>query len=197
MTGSPQPSTRSNARVIAWCLAGVVAMFGFGFALVPLYEVFCDITGINGKTGGRYEGSVSLERDESRTVEVQFIAQNGPDMPWVFRPVTRSIEVHPGEPTTVVFYAENPTANAMVGQAVPSLAPAEGTLYFHKTECFCFNQQTLQAGETVQMPLVFIVDQALPEHIHKLTLFYTLYDQSAIREVSRINQAITTTNRNG
>ncbi|MDX1755974.1 MAG: cytochrome c oxidase assembly protein [Marinobacter sp.] len=197
MAESQQPSTRSNARVIAWCLAGVVGMFGFGFAMVPLYEVFCDITGINGKTGGRYESVGQLERDETRTVEVQFIAQNGPGMPWVFKPVTRSVEVHPGEATTVTFYAENPTTDEMVGQAVPSLAPAEGTLYFHKTECFCFNQQTLQAGETVRMPLVFIVDQALPEHIHKLTLSYTLYDQSKLREVSRIEQAITTTNGNG
>ncbi|MDX1456486.1 MAG: cytochrome c oxidase assembly protein [Marinobacter sp.] len=197
MAESQPPSARSNTRVIAWCLAGVVGMFGFGFALVPLYEVFCDITGINGKTGGRYESAGQLERDETRTVEVQFIAQNGPDMPWVFKPVTRSIEVHPGEPITVNFYAENPTTKVMVGQAVPSLAPAEGTLYFHKTECFCFNQQTLEAGETVQMPLVFIVDKALPEHIHKLTLSYTLYDQSAMQDVSRIKQEITTTNRNG
>src|SRR5690606_28351087 len=100
-------------------------------ALVPLYDVFCDITGINGKTGGRYEASATEERDENRTVTVQFIAQNGPEMPWHFRPVTRSIVVHPGEPTTVNFYAENPTGQAMVAQAVPSLAPAEGTLYFH------------------------------------------------------------------
>lgn len=188
-SGPPHP--RSNTRVIAWCLAGVVGMFGFGFAMVPLYEVFCDITGINGKTGGRYEATGSEARDESRTVTVQFIAQNGPDMPWVFRPVTRSIRVHPGEPTMVNFYAENPTARAMVGQAVPSLAPSEGTLYFHKTECFCFNQQTLQAGETVQMPLVFIVDRALPEHIRKLTLSYTLYDQSAMQEVSGIGNTLT------
>lgn len=168
---------RSNARVVGWCLASVVGMFAFGFALVPLYDVFCDITGINGKTSGRYESTELTTADMTRTIKVQFLAQNGPDMPWVFRPVARSVEVHPGEATTVNFYAENPTDRDMVGQAIPSLSPSEGTLYFHKTECFCFNQQPLAAGESTEMPLVFIVDRDLPSHITKLTLSYTLYDQ--------------------
>jgi len=168
---------RSNARVIGWCLASVVGMFAFGFAMVPLYDVFCDITGINGKTSGRYESTERTTADMTRTIKVQFLAQNGPDMPWIFRPVARSVEVHPGEAITVNFYAENPTDRNMVGQAVPSLSPSEGTLYFHKTECFCFNQQPLAAGESTEMPLVFIVDRDLPSHITKLTLSYTLYDQ--------------------
>ncbi|MDX1634150.1 MAG: cytochrome c oxidase assembly protein [Marinobacter sp.] len=188
---------RSNTKVVGWCLAGVVGMFAFGFALVPLYEVFCEITGINGKTGGRYESVEVVEPDLSRTITVQFTAQNGPGMPWEFRPVTRSIEVHPGEPTTVQFRAMNPTAETMVGQAVPSLAPSEGTLYFHKTECFCFNQQELKAGESIDMPLVFIVDRDLPAEIHKLTLSYTLYDQQKLQKVSAVKQASTTTNDNG
>lgn len=175
---------RSNSRVIAWCMAGVVGMFGFGFALVPLYDVFCDITGINGKTGGRYQTDASGDEADTRLIKVQFVAQNGPDMPWVFRPMTRMIEVHPGEAVTVNFYAENPTGRAMVAQAVPSLAPSEGALYFHKTECFCFTEQALEAGETVEMPLIFIVDKALPDYLHKLTLSYTLYDQSKLRQAS-------------
>ncbi|MBW4935093.1 cytochrome c oxidase assembly protein [Marinobacter sp. F4206] len=188
---------RSNARVISWCVAGVVGMFAFGFALVPLYDVFCELTGINGKTGGRYEAPVGADADVTRKVQVQFLAQNGPGMPWTFRPVTRSIDVHPGEPVTVNFFAQNPTAEAMVGQAVPSLSPSEGTLYFHKTECFCFNQQPLAAGESTEMPLVFIVDRDLPEHITKLTLSYTLYDQSQQAKVSGPVRPITTTNENG
>jgi len=191
----PQP--RSNARVVGWCLAGVVGMFAFGFALVPLYDVFCEITGINGKTGGRYQETTVAEADISRTVQVQFLASNGPDMPWTFRPVTRSIEVHPGEAVTVAFYAENPTSEPMVGQAVPSLSPSEGTLYFHKTECFCFNQQPLAAGASTEMPLVFIVDPELPEHITKLTLSYTLYDQSKQAQVSDSDEPNKTTNENG
>ena len=115
-------SSRSTNRVVGWCLAGVVGMFAFGFAMVPLYDVFCEITGINGKTGGRYESTEVAEADMTRTVKVQFLASNGPGMTWKFRPVVRSVEVHPGEPTTVNFYAENPTTEAMVGQAVPSLA---------------------------------------------------------------------------
>lgn len=172
----PAPQ-RSNARVIGWCLSGVVGMFAFGFALVPLYDVFCEITGINGKTSARYESTEASVIDMNRTVKVQFLSQNGPDMPWEFRPVQRSVEVHPGEAVTVNFYAANPTDRDMVGQAVPSLSPSEGTLYFHKTECFCFNQQPLAAGENTEMPLVFIVDKDLPAHITKLTLSYTLYDQ--------------------
>jgi len=194
---TPQPSRRSNGRVVGWCMAGVLGMFAFGFAMVPLYDVFCEITGINGKTGGRYESTAVVERDEHRTVKVQFLAQNGPGMPWTFRPVTRSIEVHPGEPVTINYFAQNPTAQAMVGQAVPSLSPSEGTLYFHKTECFCFNQQPLEAGESVEMPLIFIVDKDLPEHITKLTLSYTLYDQKVTPAVSDSARVTKTTNDNG
>ena len=172
----PQHGKRSNGRVIAWCMAGVVGMFAFGFALVPLYDVFCEITGINGKTGGRYEASVTNQVDANRTVTVQFLASNGPGMSWEFRPVTRSIKVHPGEPVTVNFYAENGSDQAMVGQAVPSLSPAEGTLYFHKTECFCFDQQVLAGQSAAEMPLQFIVDQDLPRDIHTITLSYTLFD---------------------
>ncbi len=192
----PQQSRRSNSRVIAWCMAGVVGMFAFGFALVPLYDVFCEITGINGKTGGRYEASAASQVDENRTVTVQFLASNGPGMSWEFRPVQRSVEVHPGQAITVNFFAANPTDHAMVGQAVPSLSPSEGTLYFHKTECFCFNQQPLEAGESVEMPLVFIVDPELPEHITKLTLSYTLYDQGKPAQVSGPAPTDKTTNNN-
>ena len=96
-------ASRSTNRVVGWCLAGVVGMFVFGFAMVPLYNVFCEITGINGKTGGRYESTEVAEADMSRTVKVQFLASNGPGMTWKFRPVVRSVEVHPGEPTTVNF----------------------------------------------------------------------------------------------
>lgn len=180
-------------RVIGWCLASVAGMFAFGFALVPLYDVFCEITGINGKTSGRYEPTETAAADMDRTIKVQFLAQNGPDMPWLFRPVDRSVEVHPGEPTTINFYAENPTGRDMVGQAVPSLSPSEGTLYFHKTECFCFNQQPLAAGQNTKMPLVFIVDPDLPDYITKLTLSYTLYDQGEPQAAIKN----TTTNDNG
>lgn len=193
MSQSSHRSARgSNTKVVGWCLAGVVGMFAFGFAMVPLYEVFCEITGINGKTGGRYETSAPLQRDENRVVTVQFIAQNGQDMPWRFHPEIRSIKVHPGESIVMNYIAENVTERAMVGQAVPSLSPSIGTQYFHKTECFCFTQQKLEAGERVEMPVVFIVDPDLPEHVTRLTLSYTLYDQKI-----DLSSASTTKNDNG
>ena len=188
---------RSNKRTLATLVLVAFGMFGFGFAMVPLYDVFCEITGINGKTGGRYEASATQQVDENRTVTVQFLASNGPGMTWKFRPVVRSVQVHPGESVTINYYAENPTDQPMVGQAVPSLAPSEGTLFFHKTECFCFNQQPLEAGESTEMPLIFIVDKDLPAHITKLTLSYTLYDQGKQSAVTQTSRKDTTTNDNG
>jgi len=172
-----QQSDRKHRRTVVKSLLTVLGMFGFGFALVPLYDVFCDITGLNGKTGGRYElTSETVVVDESRVVRVQFITSNNENMPWEFRPTQYEIKVHPGELVQVDFYAKNPTGKRMIAQAVPSLSPAQGTDYFHKTECFCFNQQVLEAGEETLMPLIFVVDQALPEHLKTLTLSYTIFD---------------------
>lgn len=163
--------------LVAKLILAAVGMFGFGFALVPLYDVFCEITGLNGKVDGQatYEAA-TVEVDTSRKVIVQFVAHNNADMPWTFRPVQAQIEVHPGELTEVAFYARNPTGNAMVAQAVPTITPWEAADYMHKTECFCFSQQTLAAGESVDMPLMFYIDQDIPAHVHKLTLSYALFD---------------------
>ncbi|MBI2381762.1 MAG: cytochrome c oxidase assembly protein [Gammaproteobacteria bacterium] len=164
----------TNAQLAGKLSVAALLMFGFGFAMVPLYDVFCEALGINGKPTGRlaYAGEV----DRSRTVTVQFLAMNDRSMDWQFQPLVKAVKVHPGEPTTVKFYAKNPRGMDMVGQAVPSVAPGEGALYLQKTECFCFNQQTLKAGESIEMPVRFHVDPALPEHIHTLTLSYTLYN---------------------
>jgi cytochrome c oxidase assembly protein subunit 11 len=152
-------------------------MFAFGFALVPIYDVFCEWTGLNGKTGGptTYQAD-SAEIDTTRLVTIQFMASNNAGMSWEFRPMQRQIEVHPGELNEVKFYARNPGTEAMVGQAVPSVSPFKGADYLHKTECFCFNQQQLAAGEEIEMPLLFFIDKALPEDVTKLTLSYTLFD---------------------
>lgn len=179
----------ANRKLVTKLVLVVLGMFGFGFALVPIYQVFCDITGINGKTKGRYLDDVSkVQADQTREIEVQFLSQTGPDMPWAFRPVLESIKVHPGQMVRVDFYARNPTDQTMVAQAVPSLSPSSGVPYFHKTECFCFRQQTLQAGEEVLMPLVFMVDLQVPPEINTLTLAYTLYDQPlAAKTVADVN----------
>jgi cytochrome c oxidase assembly protein subunit 11 len=155
-------------------------MFGFGFALVPIYDVFCEITGLNGKTAGRstYDAA-TVEVQEERLVTVQFTANNNAGMSWEFYPMVNQVQVHPGELTTVKFYARNPTGKTMIGQAVPSVVPFVAADYLHKTECFCFTQQTLAGGETIEMPLLFYIDQAIPADVHKLTLSYTLFDVTA------------------
>ena len=172
--------SQANKRTVYKSLFAVVAMFGFGFAMVPLYDVFCDITGLNGKTAGRYEASKVQDHvvDSNRKVRVQFVTQNNENMPWEFRPVDYQVNVNPGAMIAVDFYARNPTNKPMVAQAVPSLSPSEGTDFFHKTECFCFNRQVLKPGEEVLMPLRFVVDEALPKHLGTLTLSYTLFDQT-------------------
>lgn len=153
-------------------------MFAFVFVvLVPLYNVVCEVLGINGVTGGRYE-AVAAEVDETRTIKVQFIAISNEDMPWGFKPSEKVLRVHPGELGSTVFLATNPVDRDMVAQAIPSIVPARAAAYFNKTECFCFNQQPLQAGASAELPLQFIVDQGLPRDISTITLSYTLFDVS-------------------
>ncbi len=177
MADKPQQYTTSISRLVAKLAITVVAMFGFGFAMVPLYNVFCEITGLNGKTGGRVAYEVTTaDIDKHRNVTVQFATTNNGSMSWEFRPLQNSIEVHPGELNEVKFIARNPTAARMVGQAVPSVSPAAAADYLHKTECFCFTQQVLEAGESIEMPVRFFVDKALPADVRKLTLSYTLFD---------------------
>lgn len=181
-------SKPNHNKTVAKSLLAVVAMFAFGFAMVPLYEVFCDITGLNGKTNGRYTISEQqeLEADQSRVVRVQFITHNNENMPWEFKPMVHELKVHPGELTAVDFYARNTTSQSMTAQAVPSLSPSRGTDYFHKTECFCFEKQTLAANEDIKMPLRFVVDKALPKDVRVLTLSYTIFDLEAIGGTDKV-----------
>ena len=178
MSASPEPTGNTgNRKLIARLVLAVVAMFGFGFALVPIYDVFCKVTGLNGKTGGRvaYEATAA-DIDMARTVTVQFTSMNNSNMSWVFHPMQNQIEVHPGELNEVKFYAKNPTPVRMIGQAVPSVTPSLSASFLHKTECFCFTQQVLEAGQEIEMPVRFFVDKALPKDVHKMTLSYTLFD---------------------
>lgn len=171
----PLQAKRDKQRSL-WSLVGLaVAMFGFAFALVPLYDVFCDITGINGKTADTPTVS-SQNIDTQRQVTVEFVAYINPGMKWTFEPEVRRVVVHPGQTQTINYAARNLTRSASVGQAVPSVSPGLGARYFNKIECFCFNRQPLEAGESAQLPLVFYVDPELPEDINTLTLAYTLYN---------------------
>jgi cytochrome c oxidase assembly protein subunit 11 len=155
-----------------------VLMFGFGFLMVPLYDLFCDITGLNGKTKGPVV-RVQQVINQERLVTVQFLSTNNDNMLWDFQPLQQQIKVHPGAWNKVSFWAFNPTKEAMVAQAVPSVSPSQGAEYLQKAECFCFEQQQLEAGEGREMELVFTVTGDLPAAIQTLTLSYTLFDASA------------------
>ena len=166
---------RKNKQIISRLVVVVIGMFGFGFALVPLYDVFCDVTGLNGKTGGQVELSETMKVDTTREIKIEFIATLNESMPWEFKPVTYSVKVHPGQPTRIEYLARNKTGKSIIGQAVPSVAPGLAAQYFQKTECFCFTEQLLKAGEEKQMPVIFVVDPELPEDIKVLTLSYTFF----------------------
>ncbi|HEY9034201.1 MAG TPA: cytochrome c oxidase assembly protein [Pseudomonadales bacterium] len=161
-----------------WKAAVVVPlMFAFVFVvMVPLYNLLCDVTGLNGKTKGRYTAEAAGTIDESRSIMVRFVATNNEGMSWEFHPTTEVLRVHPGAENATTFFARNPSTAAMTAQAVPSIVPSSAVAYFHKTECFCFSQQHLSAGESADMPLRFIVDKDLPAAIRTITLSYTLFD---------------------
>lgn len=158
------------------CLMAV-GMFGFAFALVPLYNLLCDITGLGGKTGGKYEyDAAALQVDDTREIKINFITNTNGGMPWQFSSAVSGMRVHPGKLNEAVFVVRNPTDRVMVGQAVPSVVPIRATDHFHKTECFCFEQQVLAPGEEMEMPMRFIVGTELPANIQSISLSYALFD---------------------
>jgi cytochrome c oxidase assembly protein subunit 11 len=157
----------------------VLAMFGFGFALVPLYSVFCELTGLNGKTGVVEARALDGAVDYSRLVTVEFTGSVSSQLPWEFAPVKFKMKVHPGKVYDASFVARNLASAAKVAQAVPSVAPSEASRYFDKTECFCFTEQRFEAGETRELPLRFVVDTGLPPEIKTVTLSYTFFERES------------------
>jgi cytochrome c oxidase assembly protein subunit 11 len=167
----------ANRKLTLRLLAGVVAMFGFGFALVPLYDIMCDALGINGKTNSEsVMQPQGMHPDTSRVIRVEFMAHLNQGIPWQFTPKVTEMDVHPGQVIQTAYVANNHADSAMVAQAVPSVSPGLGASYFNKIECFCFNQQPLDASSSAEMPLIFYIEPDIPEEIHTLTLSYTLYD---------------------
>lgn len=165
----------SQRKQAAFLALFAVGMFGFAFALVPLYDVFCELTGLNGKTGGQVTAVEKPVKIVDRDVKVEFLAHVGRGMPWEFRPEEAHITVQPGEMVTTNYYARNRADQGITGQAVPSVTPGLAALHLHKVECFCFQQQQLDAGADMLMPLTFYVDAELPEDIETLSLSYTLF----------------------
>lgn len=155
----------------------VVAMFGFGFALGPLYDALCRVTGINGKFSGEVADAAAITTvDASRKVKVQFVTTVNGGRPWEFRAEQAEIAVHPGQLTTVNFYMVNTEGRDLVAQAVPNIAPWNAARHMHKTECFCFNNQSFKAGERKEMPVRFVLDPALPADVDTVTLSYTFFE---------------------
>jgi len=185
MSASRQKGGNKSSRRLLLLLSLVaVGMFGFGFALVPLYQVFCSVTGFNGgRTGRVSEAEAAGGRvDGARSVVVEFDSTLNQNLPWEFWPRTRTLEVHPGRVYEVRYFAKNRSHKTIVAQAVPGITPWLATKYFKKIECFCFSNQTLGPGETREMPLRFVVDPDLPANVDRLTLSYTFMDTRRNKE---------------
>lgn len=162
-----------------------VSMFGFGFLLVPLYDVFCEITGIGGRVDSAPARVAVQAPQQDRLVTVEFVASLNRQAPWDFKPAVTSMAVHPGELYETTFFARNLTSRGMTGQAVPSVAPGPASRYLRKTECFCFTEQAFEAHEERDMPLVFMVDPDLPTHIDTITLSYTFFAKKNVAQLTR------------
>ena len=175
---------QANRRLVKRLLLIAVGMFGFGFALVPLYNVFCQVTGVNGKTGGPVDAVAALAEvvDMDRVVTVEFVSAVDTGLPWEFRPLVKKMQVHPGEMNDALYFARNQSNDQVVGRAVPSVAPGLAAQYFHKVQCFCFTEQTLGPREEREMPVRFVIDPNLPAEVATVTLSYTFYESTANKQ---------------
>lgn len=178
----PRPSAHAANRRTGIKLGLVaVCMFALGYALVPFYDVICQVTGLNGKTVRVEASAAKVDKvDTKRWVLVEFTGQTMNGLPWEFRPLQKTLRVHPGEPAVAWFEARNIADESLVGQAVPSLAPNRAASYFKKTECFCFTQQKLASHETRRMPVRFIVDPSLPRDVDTVTLAYSFFNADTV-----------------
>src|SRR5210317_899496 len=165
----------SKKTIKTLCFA-VVGMFTFSFALVPLYNVFCEITGLNGKIELRATNDKNIEFDNGRDISIQFVSHNNEEMPWAFRPSEDNIQVKTGKYHTATFYVKNTTNRRMVAQAIPSVAPSNAAAHLKKLECFCFEQQELAPGEEALLPVRFLISNELPKTIQNVILSYTIFD---------------------
>ncbi|KQS96296.1 MULTISPECIES: cytochrome c oxidase assembly protein [unclassified Rhizobium] len=189
---------RANGVIVASCVAFVVGMTGMAYAAVPLYDMFCKVTGYNGTTK-RVEQASDVILD--KTIKVTFDANIASDLPWDFKPVQRQIEVKIGETVQVGFTAKNLSKKPTTGQAVFNVTPMAGGAYFNKVQCFCFTETTLQPGEEMEMPVVFFVDPEIvksveTKDIRTLTLSYTFYAREPSKPVAALKaKPVETDNR--
>jgi cytochrome c oxidase assembly protein subunit 11 len=175
-----------NLKMVVKLTVVTIGMFGFGYAMIPLYKHICELTGINilslsetqvpgGSKTGRDAGTAANSQvDLTRTITVEFDANSRG--PWSFKPALRTLQVHPGQLATVMYEFQNTQDRRMSAQAIPSYAPAQAAAHFNKLECFCFNQYTLNPGEKKQWPVVFVIDPKLSKDVHTITLSYTFFE---------------------
>lgn len=180
----------ANRRVVRRLVLIAVGMFGFGFALLPLYGVFCDLTGFGGRSIQEAPDNANVPLSD-RQVRVRFLANTNSGLPWVFQSMEKIKTVQLGEMSEAVYLAMNPTDESIIGQATYNVAPPEASLYFVKTECFCFTQQLLAGQESREMPVYYFIQTDLPEHIREITLSYTFYrndDPQTVATAAAIGQ---------
>jgi len=174
-----QNPTASHAKLVRRLVLLAVAMFGFGFAMWPLYSVFCDLTGFGGRGIQVAENPGELEKSD-REVRIRFDATVNSGLPWLFQAKQKAATVTLGEMSEALYLAMNPSDRAIAGRAIYNVTPPEASLYFVKTECFCFTEQVLQANESREMPVYYFIQSDLPDHIKEITLSYTFFrDENA------------------
>jgi len=178
--GAAKPQTEANAaapshgRLVRRLVLVAVGMFGFGFAMWPLYGVFCDITGFGGR-GVQVADNLGFVANSDRQVRIRFDATVNSGLPWLFQARQKTANVRLGEMSEALYLAMNNSQEAMVGRAIYNVTPPEASLYFVKTECFCFTEQVLQGNESREMPVYFFIQPDLPDHIREITLSYTFF----------------------
>lgn len=185
------PAPRNHSRLVVKLLLLVAGAFLFAFALVPLYNVLCEVTGFNGKTSAGFAaGGLKTELapapvnrvDTGRLIRIEFTGTVMPGLPWEMRPLKVSMDVHPGELQQISYLVRNNADRAITGQAIPSVTPGQAAQHFEKIECFCFDQQTLAAGEAQEMPLAFIVSPEVGRDISHITLSYAFFSIEGQRQ---------------
>lgn len=167
-------NAQANQQMLVKLLVVAVAMFGFGFAMVPFYRVLCDALGLNSVV--KADAVANTQVDAGRWVTIEFDTNLRSNLPWRFTPLEKSVRIHPGALTQVTFEVRNRSERAVTGQAIPSFGPQLAGRYFKKLDCFCFTQQTLAPGEVRRMPVVFVVEPGLPRDVNTVTLSYTFFE---------------------
>ena len=184
MSRNQEPGQISTKALSLRLLALAVGMFGFGFLLVPIYDVFCEVTGFGGKTNTEAATDVIAIADVSRDIDLEFVTTVNQYAPWEFHAELDGMTVHPGGLFEAWFVATNLTDRHKIAQAVPSVAPQQAAAHFKKLDCFCFSNQEFMPNEEKRMPVRFIIDSDLPDYVDTITLSYTLFDTARLTDNS-------------